>query len=163
MKAIIHEGIKGLSGLKYTDVSDKTPGPGEVKIRLKAAGLNHRDLFLFQSREAGDAPFIPGSDGAGTIEETGEGVQGLAVHTEVIINPSIGWEYTDSVPQVPDILGGPSDGTFAEHVIVPAKHVLKKPAHLSWEEAGVLPLSALTAYRALFTKGHLKKGEHILI
>ncbi|MGG0838793.1 zinc-binding dehydrogenase [Bacillus paralicheniformis] len=163
MKAIIHEGIKGLSGLKYTDVSDKTPGPGEVKIRLKAAGLNHRDLFLFQSREAGDAPFIPGSDGAGTIEETGEGVQGLAVHTEVIINPSIGWEYTNSVPQVPDILGGPSDGTFAEHVIVPAKHVLKKPVHLSWEEAGVLPLSALTAYRALFTKGHLKKGEHILI
>ncbi|MDI5790520.1 alcohol dehydrogenase catalytic domain-containing protein [Bacillus licheniformis] len=82
-------------------------------------------LVPFQSRKAGDAPFIPGSDGAGMIEETGEGVRDLAVHTEVIINPSIGWEYTDSVPQVPDILGGPSDGTFAEHVIVPAKHVLK--------------------------------------
>ncbi|WP_307893733.1 quinone oxidoreductase family protein [Bacillus swezeyi] len=163
MKAIIHDGTTGLSGLTYQDVSAKSPGFGEVKIKLKAAGLNHRDLFLFRSRKAGDAPFIPGSDGAGIIEEIGEGVQDLSVHTEVIINPSIAWELTDSVPQVPDILGGPTDGTFAEHVIVPAKHVVTKPAYLSWEEAGVLPLSALTAYRALFTKGCLKKGEHILI
>ncbi|KKB74817.1 MULTISPECIES: quinone oxidoreductase family protein [Bacillus] len=163
MKAIIHSGTDGLAGLKMTDAAVQSPGYGEVKIKVKAAGLNHRDIFLFRSRKEGDAPFIPGSDGAGIVEETGEGVSGLAAGAEVIINPSITWEFTDSVPQVPDILGGPSDGTFAEYVIVSAKNVLPKPAYLTWEEAGVLPLSALTAYRALFTKGRLKKGEHLFI
>ncbi|MFN2746832.1 zinc-binding alcohol dehydrogenase family protein [Bacillus sp. z60-18] len=163
MKAIIHDGTTGLAGLTYEDVPAKSPGSGEVKIKLKAAGLNRRDLFLFQSRTISDAPYIPGSDGAGVIEEIGGGVHDLSVGTEVIINPSIDWESTDSVPDVPDILGGPSDGTFAEYVIAPAKHVVKKPAYLSWEEAGVLPLAALTASRALFTRGGLKKGQHVLI
>ncbi|MCY8564061.1 zinc-binding dehydrogenase [Bacillus sonorensis] len=163
MKAIIHDGTNGLAGLKMKDAADKTPGYGEVKIKLKAAGLNHRDLFLFRSRKEGDTPFIPGPDGAGIVEEIGEGVTDLAAGTEVIINPSTDWEHTDSVPKVPEILGGPSDGTFAEYVVVSAKNALPKPAYLTWEQAGVLPLSALTAFRALFTKGRLKKGEHIFI
>lgn len=61
------------------------------------------------------------------------------------------------------MLGGPKDGTFAEYVIVPAENVVEKPSYLTWEESGVLSLSALTAYRALFTKGRLKCGEHVLI
>lgn len=63
----------------------------------------------------------------------------------------------EDVPAVPDILGGPSDGTFSPYVIVPEENAVLKPEHLTWEEAGVLPLSALTAYRALFTKGQLKR------
>lgn len=64
-----------------------------------------------------------------------------------------------TLPAVPEILGGPSDGTLAEYVIIPSQNVIKKPSYLSWEEAGVLPLSALTAYRALFTKAQLKKAS----
>ncbi|WP_141502298.1 zinc-binding dehydrogenase [Paenibacillus luteus] len=163
MKAVVHADESGLNGLTYKDVSDKQPGYGEVKVKLKSAGLNHRDLFIMADRMEQEAPLIIGSDGAGRIEEIGEGVSDCRVGSEVIINPCIGWESPDDVPSVPAIVGGPSDGTFAEYIIIPSRNAVKKPAYLSWEEAGVLPLSALTAYRALFTRGQLQRGEHVLI
>lgn len=163
MKAIVHAGEGGLKGLNYKEIMDKRPGIGEVKVRLKAAGLNHRDLFIMDDRTKQDTPLIIGSDGAGRIEAIGEGVLDHNVGEDVIINPCIGWEYADNVPNVPAIVGGPSEGTFAESIIIPAQNAISKPAYLSWEEAGVLPLSALTAYRALFTRGCLKKGERVLI
>ncbi|MCM3773674.1 zinc-binding dehydrogenase [Priestia aryabhattai] len=115
------------------DLQEMNPEKGEIKIRLKTAGLNRRDLFVMNNRDKGDKPFIPGSDGAGIIEEVGEDVKGL------------------------------KNGTFAECVIVEEDNVVQKPPYLSWKQAGVLSLSALTAYRALFTKGQLKRGEHLLI
>lgn len=163
MKTVIHTGIRGINGLQYTTQKDKLPGKGEVKIRLKVSGLNHRDLFLMDKRTEQDSPLILGSDGAGIIEAIGEGVTNLTIGTEVIINPCIGWEKTDQVPTVLEILGGPTNGTFAESVIVPQQNAIPKPTYLSWEEAGVLSLSALTAYRALFTKGDLRQGQHVLI
>lgn len=163
MKAIVHDGKSGIDGLKYEDVSSKKPGYGEVKVKLKAAGLNHRDLFIMKARTEDDPPIILGSDGTGVIEAIGEGVSHLHVNAEVIINPSIDWETVDNIPQKIQILGSPLNGTFSEYVIIPAKNAVKKPAYLTWEEAGVLPLAGLTAYRALFTKGKLKKGEHIII
>jgi zinc-binding alcohol dehydrogenase/oxidoreductase len=163
MKAIVHQGEKGPKGLSYRNVTDKQPGAGEVKVRLKAAGLNHRDLFLMADRGANHEPLILGSDGAGIVEAIGEGVADILIGSEVIINPCIGWDFASSVPTIPDIVGGPTDGTFAQSIIVPVQNAITKPPYLSWEEAGVLPLSALTAYRALFTRGHLQRGEHVLI
>lgn len=167
MKAIIHEGEQGINGLQYKQnyrgQQDQHPGKGHVKIKLKTAGLNHRDLFLMVARSKQDAPFILGSDGAGIIEEIGEGVPGLSKGTEVIINPCLGWDKTDEVPIVPEILGGPTDGTFAEYVIIPEQNAVVKPSYLSWEEAGALSLSALTAYRALFTRGTIQAGQHVLV
>jgi zinc-binding alcohol dehydrogenase/oxidoreductase len=163
MKAIVHAGQSGLKGLSYEEVKDTRPGVGEVKVRLASAGLNHRDLFIMADRTEEDAPLIIGSDGAGRIEAIGEGVVNHLVGAEVIINPCIGWESTHNVPYVPAIVGGPSEGTFAETIIIPAQNAISKPAYLTWEEAGVLPLSALTAYRALFTRGRLQPGEHVLI
>jgi len=163
MKAIVHAGSGGLEGLKYIDRLDKQPGAGEVKVSLKAAGLNHRDLFIIAGRSEQDAPLILGSDGAGRIEAVGEGVSHHQIGDPIIINPCIGWDSPDDVPHVPAIVGGPSDGTFAESIIIPAQNAVRKPSYLSWEEAGVLPLSALTAYRALFTRGGLQQGEHVLI
>lgn len=167
MKAIIHEGEQGINGLQYREhysgQQDRHPEQGQVKIKLKTAGLNHRDLFLMAARSKHDAPFILGSDGAGIVEAIGEGVSDLSIGTEVIINPCLGWDKTDEVPVVPEILGGPTDGTFAEHVIVPQENLVAKPSYLTWEEAGVLSLSALTAYRALFTRGNLQAGQHVLV
>ncbi|MFF2017835.1 zinc-binding dehydrogenase [Paenibacillus sp. NPDC058177] len=163
MKAIVHAGKSGLKGLEYKDMIDKQPGAGEVKVRIKAAGLNHRDLFIMAGRTEQDDPLIMGSDGAGKIEAVGEGVSNHTVGADVIINPCLGWESVDNVPHIPAIVGGPSEGTFAESIIIPAQNAISKPAYLSWEEAGVLPLSALTAYRALFTRGRLQQGEHVLI
>lgn len=163
MKAIMHEGLGGPERLRLVDAEDKRPGPKEIKVRLKSAGLNHRDLFVMQDRPMPDCPWIPGSDGAGTIEEIGAEAEGFSVGKEVVIHPALGWNLTVDLPQFPDILGGPTDGTFAESVIVPAENVFPKPVFLSWAEAGVLPLSALTAYHALFSQGKLQAGEHLLI
>ncbi|WP_458462076.1 quinone oxidoreductase family protein [Paenibacillus sp.] len=163
MKAIVHSGQSGLAGLQYTTSNARTPQYGEVKIQLKSAGINHRDLFIMAGSTSQDTTLIPGSDGAGIIVEIGEGVRGFTVGDEVIIHPTLGWENASDVPIVPDIVGGPTDGTLAQYITLPAENALPKPSHLSWEEAGVLSLSALTAYRALFTRGELQAGEHILI
>ncbi|WP_127487795.1 zinc-binding dehydrogenase [Paenibacillus ehimensis] len=163
MKALLHYGATGTNGLRLEEVEDKHPGPGEVKVRIKAAGLNHRDLFVLARRTGSEPPFIPGSDGAGLVEAVGSGVDHVRIGDEVIINPTLGWHAASEVPEVPDILGSPTDGTFAQSTIVPAVNVEPKPAYLTWEEAGVLPLAALTAYRALFTRGQVQQGEHVLL
>lgn len=163
VKAVIHHGSSGLDGLRIEDVQEKHPQPGEVKVRIKASGLNHRDLFILNGRSKTESPVILGSDGAGIVEVVGDGVNHIRIGDEVVINPSLGWIKTHEVPEIPDILGIPKDGTFAQSSIVPAINVEQKPHYLTWEEAGVLPLASLTAYRALFTRGQLQKGEHVLI
>ena len=151
MKAIVHQYEKGLEGLEYKFSPEISPNAGEVKIKLKVAGLNHRDLFIINNRKEMDLPLVIGSDGSGIVTEIGEGVSNITLHTEVIINPSIGWEHATEV-RVTEVLGESKDGTFAEYVIVPAENVVEKPSYLTWEESGVLSLSALTAYRALLQK-----------
>ncbi|WP_436864670.1 zinc-binding dehydrogenase [Bacillus fungorum] len=163
MKAIVQQYKAGFEGVEYKVLPEITPSAGEVKVKLKSAGLNHRDLFIMNNRKEMQLPLILGSDGAGIVTEIGEGVSSTLLQNEVIINPSIGWDNIADIPELPEVLGGPKDGTFAEYVIVPAENVVEKPFYLTWEESGVLSLSALTAYRALFTKGRLKCGEHVLI
>jgi zinc-binding alcohol dehydrogenase/oxidoreductase len=164
VKAFVHEGISGLAGTKYYDMEETSPGKGEVRVKLKYAGLNHRDLFVLQLHKESDPSVIIGSDGAGIIEEIGEGVKGYAVGDEVVINPSLGWlEEGDAPPEGFEILGLPSHGTLAEKITISSDNIEAKPNHLSWEEAGVLPLAALTAYRALFTRAKIKPTDTILL
>ncbi len=164
MKAFVHEEHKGINGIKLKEMPEPEPKHGEVKVHVKRAGLNHRDLFVPYRREDGDPPVVLGSDGAGVIAAIGEGVEGWKEGDEVLINPGIGWK--DKSPAPPegfDILGVPTNGTFAEYTVVPSGNIEKKPGYLSWDEAGVLPLAALTAYRVLFTRGQVKEGETVFI
>jgi len=164
MKALFHAEKAGIEGLSYGDLPECVPGPGEVRVKLKTAGLNHRDLFTLNRHQPTDPPLIIGSDGAGIIEAVGDGVTGVTIGDEVIINPGLGWkELSDAPPEGFEIVGLPDHGTFAEKIIVPAENAVVKPAHLSWEEAGVLSLAALTAYRALFTRGKLQSGMKVLV
>ncbi|KZR58001.1 zinc-binding dehydrogenase [Pseudobacillus badius] len=164
MKAVVHADKSGMAGLTYREFEERSPQAGEVSIRLKTAGLNHRDLFVLTRHKSSDLPLIVGSDGAGVIEAIGEGVTGMKPGDEVIINPGLGWQTnSDAPPAGFEIVGLPDHGTFAEKVIVPAENAVPKPAHLTWEEAGVLSLAALTAYRALFTRGKIEKGMKVLI
>ena len=160
MKAFVIESGE----LKLTDIEEPTANPGEVVVSLKAAGINRRDLGLV--KRYGDNPeaLIIGSDGAGVVVSVGEDVTNFAYGDEVIINPALRW-YTnsDAPPAEFDILGMPDHGTFAEKIALSAEQVEKKPRYLSWEEAGSLVLPALTGYRALFTKGQLKKGSTLFI
>jgi zinc-binding alcohol dehydrogenase/oxidoreductase len=164
MKALFHEGKVGMEGLNYGDLAEVNPGPGEVRVKLKTAGLNHRDLFVLQRHRDTDPALIIGSDGAGVIDKVGEGVVGVEIGTEVILNPSLGWKnMSDAPPEGFEIIGLPDHGTFAEQIIVPAENAVAKPAHLTWEEAGVLSLAALTAYRALVTRGKVQAGMKVFI
>ncbi|RLL45515.1 NAD(P)-dependent alcohol dehydrogenase [Oceanobacillus piezotolerans] len=145
-------------------MEDPVAGKNEVVVRLKAAGLNRRDLYI--PNRVGDKKeaLILGSDGAGIIDSIGEGVTNVAIGDEVIINPSLRWfENTDAPSKEFDLLGMPDHGTFAEKIVLSEEQVEKKPSYLSWEEAGVLALSALTGYRALFTKGSIREGETVFI
>ncbi|OWA33585.1 alcohol dehydrogenase [Saccharibacillus sp. O16] len=163
MKAIVHQGLGGQELLLLKNVPDPVPAHGEVTVRLKSAGLNHRDLFVMKDRTQPELEWIPGSDGAGIIETVGPGVEHVRAGDPVVIHPTLGWERSSGIPETPTILGGPSPGTFAELVCVPAANVFAKPDFLTWEEAGVLPLSALTAYRALFSQGRLQTDESLLV
>lgn len=164
MKAVVHEGNAGMDNVSVKDVKEPEPESGQVKVRLKTAGINHRDLFVPNRRNPEDGLVVLGSDGAGTVEAVGEGVNGIEIEKEVVINPSLGWHVNSSAPPEGfEILGHPDDGTFAEAIIVPAENIEAKPEYLSWEEAGVLPLGALTAYRALFTRGKAREGMTVFI
>ncbi|WMM24012.1 zinc-binding dehydrogenase [Tissierella sp. MB52-C2] len=161
MRALVFEPVN--KRVVHKDIPINDPKSGEVKIKLKTAGLNRRDLFLISDLPNKKEPFVLGSDGAGIIVDLGENVTNFNLGDEVIINPSLEWDSKEKVPNIPQILGSPTNGTFAEYVIVPKENIVVKPDFLTWEDAGVLSLSALTAYRALFTKGALQKGQHLLI
>ena len=164
MKAIIHVGEAGFNGLSSGKMEKIEPKAGEIRIKLQTAGLNHRDLFVLERHFPSAQPLIIGSDGAGIVDAIGEGVFSVQIGDEVIINPGLGWrENSDAPPEGFEIVGLPFHGTFAEYIIIPAENAARKPSYLSWEEAGVLSLSALTAYRALFTRGKVKRGMKVFI
>jgi zinc-binding alcohol dehydrogenase/oxidoreductase len=168
MKAMVLHELEGPESLRYEDAPDPEPGSGEIVVRLRNAALNRRDLFVTQGMYPGakpDAlPVILGSDGSGEVAEKGDGAEGPDEGTEVVINPALYWGENPKVPGKDyRILGLPDDGTYAQLIKVPADHVFPKPSHLSHEEAAALPLGALTAYRALFSRGQLQEGETVFI
>jgi NADPH:quinone reductase-like Zn-dependent oxidoreductase len=163
MQASVLRGID--QPLQWQQVPTPIPADGEVLIRLKAAALNHRDVWIQKGQYAGlKFPCILGSDGAGTVVETGPNVDTSWMGKEVVLNPGLFWGSNPAFPAKEfRILGLPDDGTFAEYIRFPVSHTYPKPAHLSFEEAAALPLGGLTAYRALFSRAGLKAGEKVLI
>lgn len=162
MKAVV---VSALNTLSIAEVASPAPGPQEVVVSLRAAALNHRDVWIKAGQYAGvKFPCRPGSDGAGVVTAVGSGVDPSWQGREVIINPSCDWGASPAAqgPQFA-ILGLPRDGTLAEQIAVPVTQLSTKPAALTWEEAAALPLAGLTAYRALFTRAGLKRGERVLI
>jgi len=155
MQAVVIHEHGGPEVLVPAEAPDPSPGDSQVVVELRAAALNRRDTFVRKGVYPFPLPLILGSDGAGIRRDTGE---------EVVICPSMGWGDRDVVALGDfDILGGPHQGTYAELVAVPAENVFPKPAALSWPEAAALPLAGLTAYRALFSRAELRRGETVLI
>ena len=157
--------LTALNQLNVTDVPAPVPAAGEVVVTLRAAALNHRDLWIKLGQYPGlKYPAQPGSDGAGVVSAVGSGVEATWLGREVVINPSFDWgasEYAQGAAFT--ILGLPRAGTLAQQIAVPVVQLAAKPAHLSWVEAAALPLAGLTAYRALFARAQLRAGEKILI
>ena len=141
--------------LRFETVADPAPGPGEIVVELRNAALNRRDTYVRLGRYPFPLPVIPGSDGAGVRRDTGE---------DVVIMPALRWgDREDAGGPDFEILGGPTDGTYAELVCVPEENLYPRPVRFSWEEAAAFPLAGLTAYRALFSRGGLSAGETVLV
>ena len=163
--ARLHE-LDGPAGLRVDEIEVRRPRESEVLVRIRAAALNRRDLFITQGLYPKiQMPVTLGSDGAGEIAALGAVFGDLQTGDRVVIDPMLDWGDDPRVwdAQRSSILGMPRDGTFAQYVVVPAANVFPKPEHLTMEEAAAIPLAGLTAYRALFTRGALQPGETVLI
>ncbi|MBN9385444.1 MAG: zinc-binding dehydrogenase [Chitinophagaceae bacterium] len=163
MKALVL-GAKN-APLSLQERPDLQAGDGEAIVQVRAAALNHRDVWIQKGQYAGlKYPIIPGSDGAGVVVNA-DPAGASWVGKEVIINPAFNWGNDPSHQHPRDfrILGLPNDGTFAEYVKVPLQNLVEKPAHLSFEEAAALPLAGVTAYRAIMTRAQLQPDEKVLI
>ncbi len=151
--------------LELMERPDLQPARGQAVVQLKAAALNRRDYWITLGLYPGiEPPVVLGSDGVGIVTSCGEEVDPRWLGREVIIDPGTNWGH-DSHAQSKDfrILGLPQDGTFASEVVVDHSQLHDKPTHLTWIQAAALPLSGVTAYRALFTQGRLMRGDTVLI
>jgi NADPH:quinone reductase-like Zn-dependent oxidoreductase len=157
LKAIrIHED-GGPEVLRYEDVPDPEPGPGEVLVALRAAGLNHLDIWVRKGLPSVPKPRILGADGAGVVAALGDGAAGFSVGDRVVLNPGIphGGRIT--------VIGEHTDGTCCELKAVPAAQLYPLADSLSFEEGAAFPLVFETAYRMLVTKAAVQPGETVLI
>jgi NADPH:quinone reductase-like Zn-dependent oxidoreductase len=143
MRAIAIEGFGGRDRLKILDLPTPEPGPDDILVRVRAAGVGPWDIKiregLFGNRSF---PHVLGVEAAGIVESTGENVTDLGEGDEVYIY---------------------SGRCYAEYVAAPAQKVARKPATLSFEEAAAVPVAGSTAYQGIVEEIGLKEGETVLI
>jgi NADPH:quinone reductase-like Zn-dependent oxidoreductase len=148
-----------LAGLVVGECPDPEPAPGWTTVAVKAASLNHHDLWTLRGVgiRPEQFPMVLGCDAAGVDTTSGEEV---VVHAVIA---SDGWDGDETLDPGRTLLSEKHQGTLAEHVIVPARNVVPKPAELSWADAACLPTAWLTAYRMLFVKAELRPGQTVLV
>lgn len=176
MRACALTATGGLEHLQIAEVPDApAPRAGEVRVAIRAAALNHLDLFVVSGLPgtAERFPHIVGADGAGVVESVGPDVKTVRAGDPVMLNPGIS-DYTCEFCLAGEhslcvnyrLLGEHSPGTAAELVTVPAQNVARIPPTspaLTWPEAAAFSLVTLTAWRMLVTRAQLKAGETVLI
>jgi len=143
--------------LRYEDVPDPEPQPGEVLVELRAAGLNHLDVWIRRGLPSVPKPRILGADGAGVVVALGDGVEGFEIGDRVVVNPGIVHEGRITV------IGEHTDGTYCELKAFPVGQLYPLAEQLSFEDGAAFPLVFETAYRMLVTKAGLREGEWVLI
>lgn len=146
MRAIRFHEIGGPEVLKYEEAPDPSPGPGEVLVRVRAAGVNYADTMFTRGRYFLQPRFpqTPGLEVAGEVVTAGEGVNGFAPGDRVMAALA-------------------NAGGYAELAVVPAQHLTRIPAGLGWAQAAALPVQAVTADHVLFLAGRLQPGETVLV
>lgn len=163
MRAVFFKGKE--HPLRIQPIKKFKPIKDQVLIRLNHAALNHRDLWTWREQNLPNSDgIILGSDGCGVIEDVGEDADSLLIGSEVVINPSLDWGNNPIVQGNSfRILGYPDHGTFSDYIVISKKYVFERPEHLTQAESAAVPLSGLTAYRALFSKARLRAKEKVLI
>ena len=156
--------------LVLDDLPDPVPGPGEVLLDVRAASVNHLDIWVRRSLPRIPVPRIPGADAAGVVAALGPGVDGLSVGDPVLIDPGTScgacprcFEGEHSLCSRFGIYGESFDGTYRDRLVVPAVNCFAFPESWSFAQAAAFPLVALTSWRMCLSRGQLRPGETVLI
>ncbi|MEN8374240.1 MAG: alcohol dehydrogenase catalytic domain-containing protein [Gemmatimonadota bacterium] len=171
MRAALFYEHGGPEMLRIEEVEVPQPGPGEVRLRVRAVALNHLDLWVRRGLPIDiEMPHIGGSDIAGEVDDVGPVVFGVKPGQRAVVNPSL-WcgecewcargEHSLCVRY--RIIGEHVRGGAAEFVVVPARNVYPISDGVAFERAAAAPLAFMTAWRALITQGRLRPGDTVLI
>jgi NADPH:quinone reductase-like Zn-dependent oxidoreductase len=167
-RAAVYEAPEGPEGVRVRELARTRPEPGSVAVSIKAASINHLDLWLAHGAQRVKPPRVIGADGAGVVERSGD--PRWKAGDEVVIYPVVCcWEceWCRAGQQVRcekfGILGEHTDGTACELLHIDARNLFPKPRRLSWAEAAAFPLTFLTAWRMLTTRARLQPGEKVLV
>lgn len=170
MKAWHLTDTTGPDALELAEIPEPQPGPGQIRLKLRSSGLNHLDLWVSRGLPKPPGfPHILGADGAGVVDAVGPGVSGFGNGDEIIIDPTITCGHCarcrhDEVVYCEEfkILGEHLDGTLTESVVIPTINAVRKPAAMSWEEAGSFGLVTVTALRML-ERAQVGRGQRVLV
>jgi NADPH:quinone reductase-like Zn-dependent oxidoreductase len=172
MRAVVIREHGGYDKLQFEERDVPEPGPGEVRVAVRAAGLNHLDAWVRRGvpGHVFPLPLVPGCDGAGLVDALGAGVGGLEVGQRVVVAPGVvaredarTAEGLDQLSPSYGIFGETRDGTCAEYVVVPARNAIPLAGHVPFEKAAAYPLATLTAWNMLVRRAALQPGERVLV
>ncbi len=172
MRAVFFQQHGGTEVLQYGDFPTPEPGPGEVRVQLKAAGLNRMDIWTRQGYPGIKLqyPHILGADGAGLVDALGAGVSGWQVGDRVVVNSNLGCGHCEACIAGQDnlcrdwhLLGETVRGTYAEFVVVPAGNLYPLPAGFNEHSAAAAALVFHTAWHSLIVRAGLRPGETVLM
>lgn len=172
MKALVFKQHGDLDQVAYTDIDKPTISDDEVLIQVKAAALNHLDLWVLQGWPGLELslPHVMGSDGAGIVAEIGSKVKEFKVGDRVAVNPCL-FDPNDDFSRsgrenLSDsfaVIGEHTDGFFAEYTAVPARNCIPLPDHIDFSQAAAASLVFVTTWHSLMVRGGLQAGESVLI
>lgn len=172
MQALVVKAHGGLDALELVDREAPTIREDEVLLRVRAAGVNHLDVWVRKGVPGHPfpLPIVLGSDGAGTVEAVGARVTNVAVGDRVAVSPGFADPTTPEslrgdhhLNRIYGIFGETCDGTCAELMALPAANVLPMPADMTFEDAASFPLAALTAHHMLVYRARLRPGQDVLV
>ncbi len=170
MKAVRIHGHGNEDVLVWEEVSLPEVKDDQVLVEIKAAAINHLDIWIRKGIPGVSLPMIIGSDGAGVIAEIGKGVDKFNLGDEVIINPLL---FCGTCPSCLNqqenqcysmgILGETTNGTNCEFIALNQRNLIKKPSNISFETAASFPLAGQTSYQMLINRAKLKKDDIVFI
>jgi len=171
MRAGIFEENGGPEVVQVTEVETPEPGPGEVRIKVGAASMNHLDLWVRRGLPIETPmPHIGGSDIAGIVDEAGPGAGHVPRGTRVVVDPALDYEESTGLTRSAGfgsrhlrLLGEHTQGGFAEYAVVPVENLVRIPDDVSVEDAAAAGLVGVTAWRGLLHRGGLRAGERVLV
>ena len=172
MRAVVVREHGGLDQLCFEDLPMPEPGPSEVRVKVRMAGLNHLDTWVRRGvpGHTFPLPMILGCDGAGVVDEMGSDVSHIEQGQRVLVAPGYvevpdAWtaQGLDHISPAYGIFGEMRDGTCAEYVVAPARNVLPLPASVPFDVAAAFPLVTLTAWTMVVRRAAFHAGETILI